>query len=133
LVAADAERAVGGASLKRKTVREKEIQRRTFSFELRVVRLVRQLPADTAGLVIARQLAQSATSVGANVEEAQGSHSRAEFARRIGIARSEREALYWLRLASAAELVPSRRMPDILNEADEIVRVLTVIARKARQ
>ena len=61
-----------------------DIHDRTFAFAVRILRLVRALPNDFAGRAVARQLARSGTSVGANVEEAQGGHSKAEFARKHG-------------------------------------------------
>jgi four helix bundle protein len=113
----------------------REIQRRTYAFALRVSKLARTLPCrDVAGWVTARQVARSGTSVGANVAEAHGALSKADFARRIGVARSEAiETLYWLQLITDSDLVSKDRMAGILNEADEIVRVLMTIARKVRQ
>jgi hypothetical protein len=58
-----------------------DIPARTFAFAARILRLVRALPRDVGGFVVARQLARSGTSVGANVEEAQAAHSRADFTR----------------------------------------------------
>lgn len=110
-----------------------DIRERTFSFALRIVRLVRALGSDLASQGIARQVLRSGTSVGANVEEAQGSHSRADFARRMNIARAEaRETLYWLRLITDSELLPRRRTADLIREADEIVRILVAIVKTAR-
>jgi len=111
----------------------RDIERRTFEFAVRVVRLVNALPTTTAGTVLARQLMRSGTSVGANVEEAQGSHSRKEFIRRMNIARSEaREVLYWLGLARETKLLPASRLTAIVDEADELVRILTAIVKRAR-
>ncbi|MCP4249473.1 MAG: four helix bundle protein [bacterium] len=111
-----------------------DIQKRSFAFAVRVVRLVRVLPSDTGGRTIARQLARSGMSVGANVEEAQGSHSRADFARRMNIARAEaREALYWLRLIAESELLPPERLKEMITEANEIVSILTSIVKTTRK
>lgn len=111
----------------------RDIERRTFEFAVRAVRLVNALPATTAGTTMARQIMRSGTSVGANVEEAQGSHSRKEFARKMNIARSEaREVLYWLRLARETKLLPASRLTAIVKEADELVRILTAIVKRAR-
>jgi four helix bundle protein len=110
-----------------------DIQDRTFRFAVRILRLVRFLPRDNAGLTVARQLSRSGTSIGANVEEAQASHSRLEFVRRMNIARSEaRETLYWLRLVAEAEMLKPQRMNEIVAEADELVRILTAIVKKCR-
>ena len=49
------------------------------------------------------------------------------------IAQSEaRETLYWLRLTAESELVAKKRLTELLKEADELVRILTAIARKSR-
>ncbi|MFQ5807352.1 MAG: four helix bundle protein [Phycisphaerae bacterium] len=111
----------------------KDIQERTFRFAVRILKLVRSLPFDPAGSAVARQLARSGTGVGANIEEAQGSHSKKEFIRRMNIARSEaRETLYWLRLVAETELLARDRLREITNEADELVRILTTIVKRSR-
>jgi four helix bundle protein len=110
------------------------IQQRSYELGLRIVRMIKAMGRDAASLVLARQVVRSGTSVGANVEEAQGSHSKAEFVRRMNIARSEaRETLYWLRLIADAELLPRRRMNELLGEAEQIVRILVAIVKKSRE
>jgi four helix bundle protein len=112
----------------------RDIQERTFKFSVRIVKLVDALPGSVAGGVIARQVMRAGTSVGANVEEAQGSHSKRDFTRRMNIARAEaREVLYWLRLIRETELTPIERMGEIITEADELVRILTTIVKRSRE
>ena len=111
-----------------------DIQERTFAFAVRILKLVRALPRDTASTVVVRQRARCGTSIGANVEEAQGSHSRADFARRMNIARAEaREARYWLRLVTETGLLPKTRLSEILAESDELVRILTTIVLNTKR
>jgi len=111
----------------------KDIQERTLRFAVRILKLVRSLPPDPAGSAIARQLARSGTAVGANIEEAQGSHSRKEFVRRMNIARSEaRETLYWLPLVAETGVLAPDRLREIMTEADELVRILTTIVKRSR-
>jgi four helix bundle protein len=107
-----------------------DIKERTFRFSVRVLKLVRALPRDTGGQVVGRQLARCGTSVGANVEEAQGAESRRDFGHKIRIARKEaRESLYWLRLVGATEMLSTPRLRQLTAEADEIVLILTAITR----
>jgi len=117
----------------RGTVRD--IRERTFEFAVRVMKLCRVLkPADLASRVIARQLLRAGTSVGANIEEAQASHSRADFACKCGIALKEaRETHYWLRLLAATDTVAGSRLADILAECNELVAVLTTVVKKVKQ
>jgi four helix bundle protein len=71
------------------------IKDRTFQFAVRIPNLVRALPRDIGEQVVGRQLARSGTSIGANVEKAQGVQSRRDFADKMTIARKEaRETLY---------------------------------------
>ena len=110
-----------------------DIAERTFRFATRVVKLAQALPDTTAGRLFGRQILRSGTSVGANVHEAQDSPTKRDFTWRINVARCEaRETLYWLRLLSETAMVPERLLKDIRNEADELVRILTAIVKKAR-
>ena len=111
----------------------RDITERTFRFATRVVRLVNALPRTVAGDVIARQVMRAGSSVGANVEEAQAASSAKEFSRRMEIAQSEaREVLYWLRLIAECELAPKSRLAELLQEADELVCIITTIAKRSR-
>lgn len=111
----------------------RDIDERTLAFAVRIVKLVNELPRTVAGGVIARQVMRSGTSVGANVEEAQGSQSKKDFIRRMNIACAEaRETLYWLRLTGKAELIPQERLTDLMREADELIRILITIIRRSR-
>jgi len=111
----------------------RDITDRTFRFATRVVPLVNALPRTVAGQVIARQVMRAGSSVGANVEEAQAASSTKEFPRRMEIAQSEaREVLYWLRLVAECGLVPKIRVADLLREADELVRIITTMAKRSR-
>ena len=115
-------------------VNGKDICSRTYDFAIRICKIVDALPSSTTGGVIARQLLRAGTSVGANVEEAQGAGTRKDFARRMNIARSEaREAHYWLRLIENTGMIPGQRMGEIIQEADELVRILTTIVKKTKQ
>ncbi len=67
------------------------------------------------------------------MEEAQAASSKKEFTRRMEIAQSEaREVLYWLRIIAEVRLVPKTRLTDLLREADELVRIITTIAKRSR-
>lgn len=112
----------------------RDIADRTFAFAKRIIAVVRSMPKDVASAAIARQLIRSGTSVGANVEEAEAAHSKAEFIQKINIARKEaRESLYWLRLVGETNMVRASRLKDLTAEADEIVKILTAIVRKSRR
>jgi len=111
---------------------KRDIGERTLRFALRIVKLANALPQTVAGEIIARQAMRSGTGVGANVEEAQAASTPKKFSRRMQIAQSEaRVAMYWRRLASEPGMVKRERINGSLTEADELVRILTVISKRA--
>jgi len=75
---------------------KRDIKERTFEFATRVVRLCRALEEfPGVSRTLANQLLRSGTSVGANVEEAHGSHSKPDFIAKMSIATKEaRETNY---------------------------------------
>ncbi len=79
---------------------------KSYAFALRVIPLVRRLRA-CREYDLASQLLRSATSIGANVEEAQAAASRRDFVAKMGIASKEaRETFYWLRLLRDSRTAP---------------------------
>ncbi len=89
---------------------------------------------DGAAWVLGRQYLKSATSVGANIEEAQSGETRADFIHKYGIAQKEaRESLYWLRLLAESGIVPRDRLNSIIQETDELVAVITAIIVKTKR
>jgi four helix bundle protein len=75
---------------------------------------------------------RSGTGVGSNVEEAQGAQTRKEFARKMNIARGEAlETRYWLRVIAEVGIVSGERLESLIQESDELVRILVAIVRKA--
>jgi len=71
--------------------------------------------------------------IGANLEEAQAASSRREFARYIQISlREARETLYWLRLCQELGLGSASSLESLVEEADQVARVLGSIAAKLR-
>jgi four helix bundle protein len=57
----------------------RELENRTKSFALRILRLCSQLPQTAEGKVIRYQLIKAGTSVGANYREANRAISKADF------------------------------------------------------
>lgn len=83
--------------------------------------------------LLSRQLFRSGTSIGANLEEAQAGHSKADFICKIEIALKEgREACYWLRLVKASEIAMGAPIGELLSEAEQLKRILGAIAVSAK-
>jgi len=91
---------------------EKDITSRSFDFAVRIVKLCKHME-ETPGVsrTLANQLLRSGTSIGANVEEAQGGQSKADFISKLSIANKEaRETLYWIKLLIASNILPESKL-----------------------
>jgi four helix bundle protein len=77
------------------------IQEKSYAFAVKIVNLYRTLRIDSKEYVLSKQLLRSGTSIGANIEEAIGAHTKKDFISKVSIAFKEaRESKYWLRLLS---------------------------------
>lgn len=110
----------------------RDIRERTFEFAVRVLKMTKYLSRDSANNALINQIVRSATSIGANMEEAQGAHTKTEFTYCVNIAKKEaRETLYWLKIISEMNSSVSKRLEFLLKENEEIVKILTAIVKKS--
>ena len=118
----------------RKDEAPQEIGERAFAFAVRVMKLCQTLDARPGTpRTLSNQLLRSATSVGANLQESKGGQSRADFLSKVSIALKEaRETHYWLRLLIAADIVPVVQLSPLLDEANQLVAILTTIVKKVK-
>ncbi|PKQ64421.1 four helix bundle protein [Labilibaculum filiforme] len=110
-----------------------DLLKRLFDFSIRVIKEVRNFSDSKAYRVISYQVLKSATSVGANFEEAQAAVSKADFANKVGISLKEiRETNYWIRIIIAISL-PNEEWPKQEKESEEIIKILGSIYNKISQ
>ncbi len=77
---------------------------------------------------------RAATSIGANVEEAQSGETRADFIHKYGIAQKEaKESLYWLRLLAESGIVAQKRLAPLMRETEQLYAVITAIIVNAKR
>ncbi len=90
----------------------------SMDFAVKVLKLCDQVKGHYS---LINQLERSATSIGANIREANYAHSRADFIAKLQIALKEcYETEYWLELMQKAELISS----DIVSPTVHICGVL---------
>ncbi|RSK32359.1 four helix bundle protein [Hymenobacter metallilatus] len=107
---------------------------KSYAFAVRIVRLYKHLRRAGEVPPLAAQVLRSGTSVGANVEEAVGGFSKRDFVAKCGIAYKEaRETHYWLRLLRDTDCVEPRLAESLLNEAEELKKILAAIILSSRQ
>jgi four helix bundle protein len=112
---------------------KEQLKARTKAFALRVMKLIDHLPKTTKGSVVGDQIMRSATSVAANYRGACRARSRAEFVSKLGIVLEEvDETMLWLELIVEGELLASKRVENLIREADEITAIMFSAQRSAR-
>ncbi|MEO2060174.1 MAG: four helix bundle protein [Mesonia sp.] len=98
---------------------------KTFNFSLSIISLFKKLQKNKE-FIISKQLLRSATSIGANVEEATAAQSKRDFINKMSIASKEaRETKYWLRLLNDSELTTL----DVLDEIKEVNHIINIITK----
>ena len=105
------------------------IKEKSYGFALEIVKLYTYLQ-DQKEFIISGQLVRSATSIGANVEEALAGQSKKDFIAKMSIASKEaRETNYWLRLLRDSKLVSKEKLKPSIDKSEEIIRILTSIVK----
>jgi len=109
-----------------------DIYDRVFRFASRVERMNQALSRNRrVNRTALNQLVAAAMSVGSNLEEARAGQSKADFHAKLRISLKEaRESHYWLRLLLESGVVQKSRLQPLVDEANEIVAILTTIAKK---
>jgi four helix bundle protein len=116
-----------------------DLDERLFEFAAAVVIALRGLPRSIEYKVISNQLVKSASSTGANYEEAQAAVSKQDFAYRIGTSLKEmRESCFWIRLIIATnkekggstKLFPDQDWQHLKTESTELKNILGSIYKK---
>lgn len=114
-------------------MRENNLLERTFNFSVNIVLFLRTLPYNEELKVMRFQLIKSASSVGANYEEAQGASSRKDFNNKIRIVlREARESNYWLRIIHALGY-HSEELNILTQESKELKNIFAAILLKGNQ
>ena len=109
------------------------IAQRLLAFAAMALRVASHLSKSPQGRHVAKQLIRAATASGANTEEARGAESRPDFVHKIKVSGKEmRESHYWLRLTQHAQLVKGLDLAPIIQEAYELVAILTTSAKTAK-
>lgn len=112
---------------------ENIIEKKSFDFAIRIVKLYKFLCNEKNEFVLSKQLLRSGTSIGANVAEAQQAQSKADFISKISIALKEAtESKYWLRLLNATDYISDIEIKSILSDCVEIEKILTSISKSSK-
>ncbi len=109
------------------------VQDKSYKFALRIVRLYKYLSDEKKEFVMSKQLVRCGTSIGANIEEALGGVSDADFKHKLSISYKEaRETGYWLKLLKDSEYIIETMFDSIFIDCDEICKILYSIIQSLK-
>lgn len=107
---------------------------KSLAFASRIVKLHKYLIKEKHEGIISKQIIRSATSIGANANEAVYGISKADFIAKLQISLKETaETEYWLRLLILSEYITEAEGNSLLTDCLEIKRILISTLNTAKQ
>ena len=102
-----------------------DIKERSYSFALKIIKLIESLPHELVSRVISDQLLRSATSIGANIMEAQAATSKRDFINFLNHAlKSANETKFWLSLLRDSGKKDKKAIDPLLDETKQLANIL---------
>ncbi len=106
---------------------------KSYVFALKIVKIYKTLISAKKEYVLSKQLLRSGTSIGANIAEANGAISKADFSAKVSIAYKESlETKYWLNLLRDSGFIPEDHAEDLVMDADELSKIMFSILKTTR-
>lgn len=104
------------------------IREKSFAFAVKIIEVTKYLMEERKEFVLSKQLLRAGTSIGANIEEAIGSHSGKDFLFKVGISYKEaRETIYWVKLLKEVDYLSAPDAISLIEDAEELCRIISAI------
>tara|TARA_R110000868_G_C10444873_1_gene725741 strand:- start:74 stop:433 length:360 start_codon:yes stop_codon:yes gene_type:complete len=114
-------------------MKDNPLYRKSYDFALKMVLLYNDLTKNNNEYILSKQLLKSGTSIGANIAEANGAISKADFSSKISIAYKESlETKYWLNLLKDSKYIDSEKANILIIDADELSKIMFSILKTTR-
>jgi four helix bundle protein len=112
---------------------QKEVfKMRVIDFSVTVMKATQKLRKDPVLWPVCDQLVRSSSSIGANINEAQGAHSRKDFANYFQIAlKSARETRYWIQVVERYDS-KNIQMKHLYDENEHLINILQASIKMLR-
>ena len=105
--------------------KQKDLKKRAYFYALDIIRFLEKLPKDYISQTIGKQLLRSATSVGANIVEAQAGRTKKDFTNFFTHSlKSANESKFWLCLLRDSKKSNRLETEKLLNETIELSNIL---------
>ena len=108
------------------------VKEKALDFAMMSVDLYKQL-LQVNEYVLSKQFIKSATSIGANINEALAGQSKKDFIAKMSISSKEaREVYYWIELLEYGKFI-NHDYSNIKSKAEELIKMLTSIVKTGQE
>ena len=112
---------------------DSKVFKKAYVFSVRIVKAYQHLCEKRKEYVLSKQLLRCGTSIGANIAEANGAISDADFSSKISLSYKESlETKYWLSLMKDTGYFTEKAFISLHADADELSKILFSILKKTR-
>ena len=119
---------------RRISIKENILIEKSLTFASKIVKLHSILTKEKKESTISKQIIRSATSIGANINEANYGISKADFISKMQIALKETaETEYWLRLLTVSEYIDTKKSLELLSDCLELKRILVATLNTSKE
>jgi len=107
---------------------------KAFAFALRVTTLSKYLQREKREFTVSRKILDSGVNIGLFIEEARQGEDRTEFRKKYSLANKEAfKTNYLVRLLGAADFVSEEQMRSLLDDCEELQKMLISAIRTVRK
>jgi len=114
-------------------MKDSELRTRSKAFSLKIIEVCDSIDTKKGRGVLINQIIRSATSIGANIYEANYASSKADFINKFHIALKEcAETEYWLEMLFGAKCITKEMAKELLQECGVINMMLVKSIKTAK-
>lgn len=106
---------------------------KSFAFALEILQLYQTLSKEKREFILSKQVLKSGTSIGANIREAKGAISKADFSAKLSISYKESlETQYWLELLFEGGYLAENLYKKMFANCEELSKILYSAIKTSR-
>ena len=114
-------------------MKDSELRTRAKALALHIISVCDEVDTRKGRGVLVNQIVRSATSIGANIHEANYASSKADFIAKLQIALKEcHETEYWLSLFARTDLISEATYSKLSNDSGKIRKILITSINTAK-
>ena len=115
-------------------MKDSELRTRAKAFALHIIAVCDEVDTRKGRGVLVNQIVRSATSIGANIHEANYAASKADFVNKLHIALKEcEETEYWIEMLVGSNAISEQAAKELLQECGVIRRMLVKSITTAKE